>query len=98
MACYYRAPMAPPPLDASMPHTKEFDMQNHQPEAGGINCSADDQPSFPHIQVPGTRASPSRGRPLGRIVRVNNRLPPKVVLVRPMGSCGPGRLPLLERV
>ena len=82
-----RAPMAPPPLDGSMPRTKASDTQNHQQEAGGIN-STDDQLCFPIIQVPGTRASPSRGGPLGRILRVNNCLPPKVFLVRPRGSCG----------
>ena len=31
--------MAPPPLDGSTPPTKESDMQSHQQEAGGFNCS-----------------------------------------------------------
>ena len=34
--------MAPLPLAASMPPTKESDMQSRQQEAGGINCCTDD--------------------------------------------------------
>ena len=95
---FCRALMAPHPLDASTPPTKESDMQSRQQEAGGINCSITEDPVLSTIQVPGTWASHSWGGSLGRFLRVDNCLPPKVFLVRPMGSCGRGRLPLPQRV